>query len=167
MATCRELPEEEEGGWFCFKPLTKLFFQLIFCAQNRKKAWQKDQVYNQLEIYNYDVENDVWSGPDVYFSSPRSHGTDHTKPFDSFWLDSLKFKVMGGVSPDSKKLFRVIRVLTTTAISVLALQVRNVDNHGITTFKPQSQNAVLRKTVVLSMFQVRFYTINISKHEIE
>jgi len=69
MATCRELPEEEEEG-----------------------AWQKDQVYNQLEIYNYDVENDVWSGPDVYFSSPRSHGTDHTKPFDSFWLDTLKFK---------------------------------------------------------------------------
>ena len=71
------------------------------CSKS-KKAWQKDQVYNQLEIYNYDVQNDVWSGPDVYFSSPRSHGTDHTKPFDSFWLDSIKFEVTGGVSQDQK-----------------------------------------------------------------
>ena len=26
MATCRELPEEEEAGWFCFKIFTKLFY---------------------------------------------------------------------------------------------------------------------------------------------
>ena len=66
---CLELPETPDAG-----------FQL-------------QRVYNQLEIYNYDKSNDKWMGPDVYFSPVRSHGYDHTKTFDSFWLDSLDFEV--------------------------------------------------------------------------
>ena len=46
-----------------------------------------DAVYNELEIYNWNGQN--WTGPDVYFSPPRDHGTDHTKTFDTFWLEDV------------------------------------------------------------------------------
>ena len=54
----------------CLKPNGYILNK--FYVNFGKKGFQKQRVYNQLEIYNYDGASDVWSGPEVYFSPPRS-----------------------------------------------------------------------------------------------